>query len=79
MRTSKRQNVFDRRSPENVYLSILLDQAMTYKRILGQEPASNFLREQQVPSGVARRILDDGAARRADQGGAGASADADRG
>lgn len=57
MQALKKQNVFDRRNPENLYLSMLVDLGMTYKRTLGLQPARIFLHDQQVPVTVVSRIL----------------------
>lgn len=58
------QNVFDRRTEQNFYLSILVDLAVTYKRTLGSQSARTFLATQDIPENVVRRILSADARRR---------------
>ncbi|HEX8614117.1 MAG TPA: hypothetical protein VF800_22805 [Telluria sp.] len=53
----KKQNAVDRRSHENLYMSLLVDVGTTYRRTLGVEPARTFLREQAVPACLVKRIL----------------------
>jgi hypothetical protein len=53
----KKDTVFDRRSPENLYLSILVDLGVTYKRTLGDLPARNFFGQHDIPHELIARIL----------------------
>lgn len=57
MDSYKRQTVLDRRTAENLYLSILVDLAVTYKRTLGQESARMFFSAHEIPPPVVTRIL----------------------
>lgn len=61
-------SVFDRRTPENLYLSILVDLGVTYKRILGREAADKFFDEQVVPAWVVARVLSQHGPRRLTDG-----------
>lgn len=57
MDSYKRHTVSDRRTAENLYLSILVDLAVTYKRTLGQESARMFFAAHEIPPPVVTRIL----------------------
>lgn len=67
MVTFKRQTVFDRRSAENLYLSILVDLGVTYKRLLGHDSARSFFVGHAVPPPVVTRILERDSSRRLTQ------------
>jgi hypothetical protein len=53
----KKGTVFDRRTQENFYLSILIDLGVTYKRTLGEDPARNFFQQHDIPHELMARIL----------------------
>ncbi len=54
----------ERRSADNLYLSILVDVGVTYQRTLGQQSAAHFLRSQEIPAAVSERVLGQGTPRR---------------
>ena len=56
--------VTDRRRKENVYLSILVDLGVTYRRTLGLDPARSFFNDHGVPGDVAARVFERKGARR---------------
>lgn len=60
----KRNTFLDRRSPENLYLSILVDLGVTYKRTLGRESARAFFNEHEIPHPVVMRVMADEPPRR---------------
>jgi hypothetical protein len=60
----KRKSAPDRRSPENLYLSILVDVGVTYKRTLGRDAAHAFFNAQDIPHPVFMRVMADQSPRR---------------
>lgn len=57
-------NVVDRRYKENMYLSILVDLGVTYRRILGEAAALEFFDDHGVPPNLVLRVLAKKAQRR---------------
>lgn len=49
--------VADRRCKENMYLSILVDLGVTYRRTLGEAAAREFFDDHDIPSNLALRVL----------------------
>lgn len=54
----------DQRQSANLYLSILIDVGVTYKRALGDAAARAFFAEQAIPNPIALRVMADNPARR---------------
>ena len=47
----------NRRCKENMYLSILVDLGVTYRRTLGEAAAREFFDDHGIPANVAQRVL----------------------
>lgn len=47
----------EQRRPGNLYLSMLVDLGVTYRRVFGAEAALDFLRTHRVPLEIAERII----------------------
>ena len=60
----KNRDTLDRRTPENFYLSILIDIGVTYERALGMDHAEMFCRKHEIPHALLTRILAPDAQRR---------------
>lgn len=56
--------VADRRCKENMYLSILVDLGVTYRRTLGEEAAREFFDDHDIPANLIVRVLAKKAKRR---------------
>jgi hypothetical protein len=50
-------HVPERRTDDNLYVSILVDLGVTYERILGPESAREFFVTQVIPLAIVKRIL----------------------
>lgn len=47
----------EQRRPGNLYLSMLVDLGVTYRRVFGADAALDFLRTHRVPLQIAHRII----------------------
>jgi hypothetical protein len=65
MNSEKKQGaIVERRSPRNLYTSILVDVGVTYKRTLGDDAAHDFFAAHSIPAGVKTRVMTANAERR---------------